>query len=1183
MGLGSTFRKIALGLAIVATASAPAFAAEVLVWRIGTFDYSSSEFRSEGINYSDTRQDPVYRVGESDSNDWWRFQPGPANGMTGGRAHPFTILFNLRDKPSGVYRLTIAILYETPRLSYLELDVNGHVGHFYFHPKLDYHAGDWEGTFVPQTSWDRKTIAFPADWLRHGQNRFVLTALDEPAQAETSTGSIAPGHTGLVYDALELNQDPDAEYDATTIDPIVIPSIFYRRDGGDSEKRGLTEEVNVYAGFARMPAEGEAELEIGGRTLKAAFTPSETFGEQKVQFQVPAWTGTVHGVLKIGSRGNMRSFPAEIEAARKWTVFIVPHEHLDIGFTDYPEKVAELHSESVDGVIEIQKHVPGFLWTLDGYWVAEKYMEGRSDEKREQFVRAMRDGRIVLPPQFANQQTGTASLEGLFRSLYDSHAFAAQHGFATGAAHITDVPSYSWSYASVLANAGIKYFVAASNNWRAPILLEGRWNQKSPFYWEGPDGGKVLMWYSRAYLQLATLFATPPRLAAVHDSLPVFLQAYSRPDYKASATIIFGTQLENTLLSEEQAYLPEEWNKYYAFPRLEFSTFADAMAVIEKSFDGQIATYRGDFGPYWEDGSGSDSFSTALHRQNQQRILSAEKMGAATAVLDPELRPERDRLHDAWQQILLFDEHTWTYVGATTQPDTKETQRQMEIKQSRTTGAHREIAALLDRNWAQLESFLRPKESSIVVFNSLNWQRTGMVEFDLQDGYAPFDTVTGKEVPTEKLFTGRGTSLPGFGGAYSRVRFVAEDIPPLGYKLFGLRPVREQKNEDRTLSGPVFEGRYYRITIDPDEGTLRSVWDKDLGRELVDANSPYRFGAYVYVSGGNDMPNNSLYRYGAALRPPQLTPVSASRGRLVNAVETADGVWIVLESSAPHTPTIRTEIDLPNWRKRIDLTYSLHKESVLDKEAVYIAFPFAADHPKFAYETQNGWVDPARDELPGGSREWYAVNHWAAVSAGNFTAVIVPQDAPLVAFGDIMRGNWPVDFVPKSGTIFSWLMNNYWETNFFPAQGGDFTFRYSIVSKQSFEPAELTRVGWEAMTSLESDSVGASLEPGKMPSDEAALLSVDNPAVAVVTWKIAEDGRGTILRLEELAGKATKVRIGSKYFSVREAWRCSGLEDNEMPLKVSDAVIELAMKPFEVATLRLITEPRLLERASGQP
>jgi hypothetical protein len=201
-------------LLVLGLAGISGFAQERVIWRIGTFDHASGEFfRAKSDDYSDPRFDPVYRVGKSpidtkkDAEDWQRFQPGPANGMAGGREHPFSILFDLHDPATGVFRLKIAILYETPRLSHLRVSLNGHSGIFYFHPQLDYSAGDWEGTFVPQTSADSKTIDLPAEWFRQSDNRLVLTALDDPPAVENSLGSIALGHSGLVYDAIELTQD----------------------------------------------------------------------------------------------------------------------------------------------------------------------------------------------------------------------------------------------------------------------------------------------------------------------------------------------------------------------------------------------------------------------------------------------------------------------------------------------------------------------------------------------------------------------------------------------------------------------------------------------------------------------------------------------------------------------------------------------------------------------------------------------------------------------------------------------------------------------------------------------------------------------------------------------------------------------------------------------------------------
>jgi hypothetical protein len=1170
-------RRIALVFSCLAALALPSRvrSREKILWEIGKVDASSSEFRSQGIDYSKKDSDPVYRIGKSkDIEDWLRFQPGPANGMAGGRVHPFTIIFSLPEKPAGVYRLTVAILYETPRLSHLRLEVNGHSGSFYFHPRLDYAAGDWEGTFVPQTSTDSKIIELPADWLRQGENRFVLTALDTPDTVENSLGSIALGHTGLIYDALKLTQSEKEQYSAARVSASVQPTIFF-----GSEATGLAEIVEAFVSFPALPKSGEVMLQAAGKTMSQPFTSSNEFGELRVEFRVPEWRGEQSATLFVKSPHVSEKFPVQLKAQKKWTVFIVPHEHLDVGFTDYPDKIAELHSQTVDGVMDLFKKRPEFRWTLDGSWVAEQYLAGRSPQKQTEFLQSIRDGKITLPMQYANQHTGVASLEGLIRSLYPSTALAQRYSLPLGAAHITDVPSYSWSYASVLHDAGVKYFAAASNSWRAPILLLGRWNEKSPFYWEGPDGGRVLMWYSRAYLQLSSMFGTPQRLESVKDALPVFLQAYARPDYTADATILFGTQLENTALNVEQADLARNWQLLYAYPRLVFSNFAEAMSNIEGQLQGNIPVFRGDFGPYWEDGFASDSLHTALHRQNQQRILTAEKFGAATSVLDPAVRPNESLLASAWKNSLLFDEHTWTFVGATTQPDNLQTRGQLKLKGAETTATSEAITRSIHRSWAQLEYLLGPKEASIAVFNSLNWPRSGFVEADVAEGLSLFDVTNDRELLAETILIGRSSPLPGFGGGYRRVRFLADDIPGLGYKLFAIRPAKnsEQPAAKQILPSAetTFESPYYRITIDAACGCIRSLWDKQLNRELVDKQSAYGFGAYVYVRGADDMPKNSLYRYGAALKPPVLKPLAASGGRLVSFHHAAYGTVITLESSAPETPLIQTEITLLEKEKRIELRYTIQKQSVLTKEAVYIAFPFAVQDPEFRYETQNGWVNPAKDELPGGNREWYATNHWASVSGDGVTAAVIPRDAPLVTFGDIVRGNWPDAFEPKSASIFSWLMSNYWGTNFAPEQGGEFSFRYDVVSGPAFEAAQLSRTGWNAMTPLEADQVYAAFFPGALPATQGAFLQIENPNVTLTTWKHAEDGQDTILRLVEFSGKEQPVHVESAYLKITEAWNCSVLEEKGSPLDVSQSSIQLTLRPFEIRTIRLRTTSRL--------
>jgi hypothetical protein len=399
----------------------------------------------------------------------------------------------------------------------------------------------------------------------------------------------------------------------------------------------------------------------------------------------------------------------------------------------------------------------------------------------------------------------------------------------------------------------------------------------------------------------------------------------------------------------------------------------------------------------------------------------------------------------------------------------------------------------------------------------------------------------------------------------------------MGYRLFTLADTAAAPAApDSAPASKVIENKYYRITLDPAGGGIRSIQDKELGWELVDPSSPFLFGAYVYTTGADDLPRNSLYRYGAALPAPELHPQSAGHGRIVSIAKSAAGIEATLEASAPHTPRVQMEISLPDDEKRIDFRYSLHKDAVLSKEAVYIAFPFAADKPEFTYDTQNGWVNPERDELAGGSREWYAVNHWAAMNdhKNARSAAVIPYDAPMVNFGDIVRGNWPTEFHPRSAAIFSWLMSNYWGTNFPSSQGGDFNFRYSVVSGPSADPARLTRLGWELMTPLEMNAASAQAGPAPLPLNAASLLNVDNPDVVVTTWKLAEDGAGSIVRLEEIAGKSASVHMDSAYLRVLQAWRCDALEDRISSLPATGGGVDIELKPFEVATIRITTAPQ---------
>jgi alpha-mannosidase len=150
-------------------------------------------------------------------------------------------------------------------------------------------------------------------------------------------------------------------------------------------------------------------------------------------------------------------------------------------------------------------------------------------------------------------------------------------------------------------------------------------------------------------------------------------------------------------------------------------------------------------------------------------------------------------------------------------------------------------------------------------------------------------------------------------------------------------------------------------------------------------------------------------------------------------------------------------------------------------------------------------------------------------------------------------------------------MSNYWSTNFMSSQGGDYTFRFTFVSSATFQPAQLTRLGWEQMTPLESDPIPASFTPSPLTS--TSFLTVDNPNVVLSTWKPAEDGVGSIVRLTEIAGQQEAVQLRTPHLLLQHAQPCTLLEVCSDDLPVSDNSVVVHLKPFEILTLKLLTQP----------
>jgi alpha-mannosidase len=1143
---------------------------EKLIWQIGKRDNSTLEFNDRWDFVH--RGDPKFAVGISDPHkDWSGFHPGSNDQAHGGRIHPFTISFQLKGTPKGVFYLTIDLLFKVPGIPQYFVTINGRTGRFYFRPNLSYDIGD------PDTAWNiifsnqRLRVPLPAAYLRQGENRLVLRCVDDQSHSIISQAEISGGVSGVYYDDLELSNDPAAKFPQAGSEASATPTIFYR------ERLGSLREVVLLEVAAQHRFErGSISLKVLNGNYSCDLPASYDFGENRCSVEVPAFQGQTRGEIRTHLGVELRTSKVSLSPARKWKLFLAPLIHLDMGYTDYRPNSYEVHNRNIDQIVSAMESHPEYKFNPDGAFIFQDYWKHRGTSWQKRCLALLREKRLAFPAQLFTINTGLASQEELTRFFYPSATFARKYGVPLTYANQTDVPAHVWALPSYLNGIGVKHLVISSNPWRGPIIPYGRLNEKSPFWWEGPDGSKVLTWFSRQYAQLEDLFTHQVSIAAGVNSLPIFLQAYSSSAYSPDAVLVYGTQSDNHPFAPGEVEFPKEWNKEFAYPSITTATIEDFFQYVVRHFAASFPTLRGDGGAWWEEMAAADARHLAMARRAKEKVIGAEEAASLANIVNKDFVFPLDRDHEIWRDLLLYTEHTWGASRTWSRPKSDLARTLLRDKETFSRRATSNVDYMMRRGLSQLEDKISLQGPAVVVFNPLSWKRSGLVEVDLGLGQGLTEPKTGRPVPLEIVRHKKDED-------YNRVRFWAADVPAAGYRCYTISASSASVPATALPVSNTFENAFYRVVVDTSRGGIRSLYDKVLGKELVDSSSPYALDQYVYAGYGHEGVslirqrtefNSSLLQFSSALPRPSLVLSTGGQGRILAIRKTPWGMMLVMKSSAAHTPVITTEIRLFDSERKVEIVNRVHKDVVRAPEGVYFAFPFAGERPVVRYEGQNAWIDPTKDQLPGANKEWFIAQHWVAVTTRGLSVGLAVDEAPLFTLGDIDRGLWPKTLDIRNGTVFSYIMDNYDGDDERPFQGGDYTFHYAITSSPSFEPWNLARFGREEDSPIEVDQVTAadkavwSSEP--LDRRREGFIKIDTKEVILAAWKGAEDGRGQILRFYNTTDRPAEARIAFPHLHFGRVYRTNLVEVDQQPVEPEQGCLVLSFKGHEILTLRVL-------------
>jgi hypothetical protein len=913
-----------------------------------------------------------------------------------------------------------------------------------------------------------------------------------------------------------------------------------------------------------------------------------------------------------------------LEPEREWTVYLVHHSHLDIGYTDAQGTVMRNHRSYLDQVLDLVAATADwpddarFRWNIEAHWPLQDWIRLRPAATVDAFFDVVRSGRVEVTALPFNFHTEACSIDELAHTLRFADGLRTRYGIDITTAMQTDVPGATIGLPQLLLDAGVR-FLSVSHNYAGRSVPHhvGGQDLTRPFYWQTPAGDRLLTWFGdtphgMAYME-GTMLGLIDGYEQALELLPEYLAALAHQPYPYAGALsewwrvpsgqlltkqpyphdilhlrVQGAYSDNAGPSIAAAEVVRRWNEEWEYPHLRMATNADFFHAAQERLGGRLDTFTGDWTDWWADGLGSAARFVAMGRTSQAAVRGAQSLHALAGRLGAAAGEDVAGGVDAvYRDLALFDEHTWG--AAEPWEDTLEGwwsgPRQWQIKSGYAVRASDRTGELTESGMERLVSRLASRDGEgavIVVVNPTMHPRTDLVHtfvpasrFAPKHGFSVVDAESGERVPSQA-----GTPDRDRDRRRSRGRdltFLATDVPPFGYRVFRLA---DEPTPAEPAAGPadptLLRNEAYQARYDLAEGCLTSLVDRRTGRELLPGDPVFGFGQYVYDRFTTAPRFNHLSSKIESRRLELLGERAVARHAAL-IERSSNALWerLTVRLAAPGTAWLDVTVTLPRGIDRVDLTYRLSKPNEEEKESAYLAFGFQIPPAGLRAEITGGVYQPDAPRVPGSAEHMRAIRHWVRMQDADTSISWATLEAPLTQIGNIYLPYAP--FPPTLAaepagqtTLYSWLFNNVWDTNFPASQAGELTFRYAIAASDPASGDGPARSLAAAVTTPLLTSVRAGLLPGTRPAGSFCLAEGDVEVLALRQPR--GDGDLSVLVHSPAAAPAA-VTLRFPGLRVRRANVGDHLDRAVAPAEVTGTAVRATLRPGALSTLLLDLDP----------
>ena len=870
------------------------------------------------------------------------------------------------------------------------------------------------------------------------------------------------------------------------------------------------------------------------------------------------------------------------------TIYVMPSSHWDLGFIAPPEEVLPRLKPHIDEVIANAKRDPDFRWTIESVWQIREWLARTTDgnnkdpQQIKDFVDLVNKGQIQVSAVFGSMHTEFMGAEQLNRITYDMKDLEKRLGIKTDFAMMDDVPGFTLRLPQILARSGVHYFVNGSN-----LFISGGTSLSPgqvPFYWQSPDGSRVLTWQTQSrfggYTEaFADYYLDPaarepytkenfypkeweglPKLEIMQRGVDKLLDKYAKAGYPYDAVLLL--YLHDFVSSNEEAtqLLPaiREWNAAGKQPRIVVCTPAEFFHHMEAQYgNDKYPSYAGDWSGLWSEVKLNSPVISAQARWLQDHAPVAELLWSLLTFRNFTSLPTGN-LEDTRIKLFKYDEHSGAaQVGWPKLMSRSEIDQQNREYVSYTSSSQEDIRSLIDSGLQTLLSQVPAGKRTVVAFNPVSWQRTDVARLKSKEDIVLRDAVAGNALAIQRV-------------SADEIEFAATDIPALGHKSYSIEFANAgnstpAKTNASTTGSTSIENLFYRIRVRSSDGAVVSIYDKQVQRELVDSTG--------------DKAANQLLRWTA------WSSLPVGLAQVVAHVETGP-VFDRIIIQRPGTLWPETQITLYRAVKRIEFA------DLLDRERM----PFVASNQPGEYYSFNlpfrfqgsaqVWVEDGtgyhripEDYLPGARTDAAVPQHSLVLvgqSDGRTLHVTLSEREPFFnhlpglpsakgpnAFLNavrvtVMRKQDQGDTRDLGMVNFSTVEPNL------PAQSW---YHFALSSADGdLVPVESYREG----TSFDVPLIAMELAGGMAPAQpQGTYFFLSSEDVALLAFKPSADGNPEhyTVRLQEVAGNkgVTELKTPLKVTAAEE----TNLTETDVLRPLAINPLRVTLLPHETITLRL--------------